>query len=160
MMSFVVATDGSCAPNPGKGAIACVIQTYRDDVLIGETSHVAHVQGETTSNRAELHAVIAVLCLVDMLMVHIGPNEPYNRTVPIITDSRNVIGWMSGEFDINSKEIGVLVNMAERLISDQNIEVEWEYVQGHSKVSAGMPLAARLNRKCDEMIRAFRKETA
>ena len=115
-------TDGACSGNPGKGGWAAIL-------TCGE--HQKELSGgllETTNNRAELTAVLMGL---DAIRV---PCQ-----VTIVTDSANVIGWLSRGWKRKNAQIAALCAEIERVIEARGLTVEFQKVAGH----AGHPLNER-----------------
>jgi ribonuclease HI len=81
-------TDGSCKGNPGPSGVGVLIVLPN-----GSRRKIGIPLGESTNNRAELHAVrIALEELAE-----------YEQTpVTIYTDSQNVIGWLTGVFRVKA----------------------------------------------------------
>ena len=115
-------TDGACSGNPGKGGWAAIL-------TCGE--HQKELSGglpDTTNNRAELTAVLMGL---DAIRV---PCQ-----VTIVTDSANVIGWLSQGWKRKNAQIAALCVEIERVIEAKSLTVEFQKVAGH----AGHPLNER-----------------
>lgn len=147
MRRHVIATDGGVAPsNPGPGTIAFIVRTYEDDRLLSETRHVEHI-GETTNNVAELYAIYSAL----HMPVYVGRN-----TVEVITDSLNAYSWLTGAFRINDDRVLNLVVQIRAVIDRTHASVTWRHVRGHQ--TGVLDGEATLNKRCDDMIRAFRME--
>lgn len=153
MVQFILATDAGVFPkNPGPAQIAYVIRAYDNDTLVLESSHVQQI-GIAGINIGELRAIEEGLSMTRYHMAMI--DGEYSRTVKVITDSKNVINWMTGEFQIRDANIGKAVGFIEMIIVAGDLHVEWLYQPGHS--SPMLSEAAFLNCKCDEMIRELRK---
>jgi ribonuclease HI len=86
-------TDGACSGNPGPGGWAVVFS--RDGVVIDEAS--GGCGGWTTNNRAELMAVLEAV-----------RRAPASASLEIVTDSRNVIGWLEGGWKRREPPIAAL----------------------------------------------------
>lgn len=154
---FIVATDGSAAPNPGAGSFAYIIRAYEeDDLLLLEKTAVYAVSGKNTSNRMELRAILYAIYAVEDTMDELA--DEYSLTVTVYSDSQNAVNWLNGTFDINNPDILQYVRDIHHAIIDAHIRVDFKYVAGHSHVRPDMLREQRMNIHADEMIRALRKE--
>ena len=76
---LVAHTDGACKGNPGPGGWA-VVFSQGDKALVEYSGREAN----TTNNRMELTAVLEAI-----------KHAPHTIRLDIVTDSKNVIGWLS-----------------------------------------------------------------
>ena len=90
---LVAHTDGACSGNPGPGGWAVVFS--QGDKAIAEYS--GSEAANTTSNQMELTAVREAI-----------RQAPPNVRLDIVTDSRNVIGWLTGTFKRNNPAVAAL----------------------------------------------------
>ena len=86
-------TDGACSGNPGPGGWAVVFS--QGDKAIAEYS--GHEANNTTNNRMELTAVREAI-----------RHAPRSVKLDIVTDSKNVIGWLTGTFKRKDPTIAAL----------------------------------------------------
>ena len=144
-MSYVLHTDGGCAPNPGPGGWAFVLE--------GGTEPVERFGGEpaSTNNRMELTAVIEGLQAV------IAMSENQSPTVELIGDSQYVLkglmewmpGWKANNWTrkVSGRRKPVLNEdlwrRLDELKSEVALSVTW--VKGHSG-HAG-------NERCDLLVK-------
>ena len=110
-------TDGACIGNPGPGGAGAFI--VLED---GKRGALAQSLGETTNNRAELHAVKLALAVCRELGY---TNDP----MTIYTDSRNVIGWLTGAFRVKSN---VELVRDIRSLMEGFLGLSFIWVPGHS----------------------------
>ena len=117
-----VHTDGACSGNPGPGGWSAILTCgeHRKELSDGEP--------ETTNNRMELTAVLKGLHAL---------TRPCQAT--IVTDSANVIGWLSQGWKRKNVQIAALCAEIERLIEAKGLTVEFQKVAGHT----GHPLNER-----------------
>jgi len=115
-------TDGACSGNPGPGGWSAILTCgeHRKELSGGEP--------DTTSNRMELTAVLKGLHAL---------TKPCKVT--IVTDSANVIGWLSLGWKRKNAQIAALCAEIERVIEAKGLTVEFQKVAGH----AGHPLNER-----------------
>ena len=104
--------DGACSGNPGPGGYAVV-----EDGVVTRCGWLPR----TTNNEMELHAALAAVSFL-----------PAGSKVTIITDSRNVIGWLTGTYQINVPHIAAAARAYFNLVREMNIDVAFEKVLGHS----------------------------
>lgn len=132
-------SDGSCHPNPGFGAWACVFKLGK------RQKHISGFEIHTTNNRMELLAVIKGLhylkkpCFIsvytDSKYVQLGITEWINDW--------EVNGWKNAEGkDVKNRDLWVKLRREEK----RHHEVMWNWVRGHSGVPLN-ELADRLARK-------------
>jgi ribonuclease HI len=157
MITYVLATDGGCAPtNPGPGTIAYVLEEVDDEAPGRSWMRETHVEdlGWSTNNRAELTAILIGLRRVHALRFSTveGGNGP--AFVTVLSDSQNAIGWSSGSFRINDPALRQVVQDINWAIEAYHLVVRWQYVNGHSQ---GQTWEERLNVTCDALIREHRK---
>ena len=115
-------TDGACSGNPGPGGWSAILTCgeHQKELSGGEP--------ETTNNRMELTAVLKGLHAL---------TKPCKVT--IVTDSANVIGWLSLGWKRKNAQIAALCAEIERVIEAKGLTVEFQKVAGH----AGHPLNER-----------------
>ena len=112
-------TDGACSGNPGPGGWAVVFSV--GGVVVTEASGGVR---QTTNNRMELQGAIEAV-----------RRAPADAALEIVTDSRNVIGWLSGSFKRNKPAIVALggefdAAQAERM-AEAGGGVTFTHVMGH-----------------------------
>ena len=108
-------TDGACRGNPGPGG-AGVFVVLED----GGRGAMAWSLGETTNNRAELEAV----------RLGLQQCAQWRRErVEVYTDSRNVIGWLTGEFRVKANR-ELVAAVREEMAFFKSVSFSW--VPGHS----------------------------
>lgn len=114
MKKVILATDGSCEPNPGPGGW-CAILVHRglEKVLTGGAP-------DTTNNRMELTAVLEGIKALTL------PCE-----IEVITDSQGVIGWMTGTWRRKNVGIHALCQRIDAAITAGNHSVTYSKVKGH-----------------------------
>jgi ribonuclease HI len=126
--ALVAHTDGACSGNPGPGGWGVVFSLGR--AIVGEFN--GGEPGKTTSNRMELTAAREAI-----------RRAPPSSSLEIITDSRNVIGWLSDGWKRNDPTIASLCREIDALRSEraaaQGAAVTFRYVRGHN----GDPLNER-----------------
>ncbi|MBT9314119.1 ribonuclease HI [Leptothoe spongobia] len=147
-------TDGACSGNPGPGGWGTVI--YFANGGVHELG--GHAAG-TTNNRMEMQAAIAAL---QFLQQH-----DYDTSIELNTDSKYLIqgitqwmrgwkrkGWKTaaGKAVLNKDLWLTLDDLTQSLKSDQDVEIDWNYVKGHAG-NVG-------NERCDEIARAFSHQRA
>lgn len=129
MHKVIVYTDGACSGNPGPGGWAAVL-------TCGE--HEKHLSGgepDTTNNQMELKAVLEGIRALK-----------FPCSVTVVTDSQNVIGWLSQGWKRRNPQIVLLCRDIERAIKDGGHTVQFTKVAGHS--------GDRLNELADGLARA------
>ncbi len=109
---YFIYTDGGCSPNPGEGAWAYV----RNDGQ--ERSGYFSM---STNNLCELEAVKMALF-----------DTPVGSVVTVITDSMNVIGWLSLGWKRKDFSIAEACKAIQGLITAKRLTVGFEHVSGHS----------------------------
>ena len=135
-------TDGSCKGNPGPAGYAAVLvqgepgeATLRKLAFDLKKAEVAKVDGhrakaiagyigEATNNVAELSAVLAGLRYV---------TKP--STVLVLTDSANVIGWLSQGFKRKNPLVAALCGQIDQVIAATGLTVRYAKVDGHAGVT-------------------------
>lgn len=108
-------TDGSCSGNPGKGGWAAILTCG---------GHVKELSGgleSTTNNRSELTAVLKGFHALK-----------FPCKVTIVTDSANVIGWLSQGWKRKNLEVRKLCAEIDLVIAAKGLTVSFEKVRGHS----------------------------
>ena len=135
-------TDGSCKGNPGPAGYAAVLvqgqpaeATLRKLAFDLKKAEVAKVDGhrakaiagyigEATNNIAELSAVLAGLRYI---------TKP--STVLVLTDSANVIGWLSQGFKRKNPLVAALCGQIDQVIAATGLVVRYAKVDGHAGVT-------------------------
>ena len=123
-------TDGICPSNPGPGGWGVVL-------LAGE--HHKELSGgkdETTNNKMELWAVYKAVQAI----------KAYGATVLVVTDSRNVVGWLQDGWNRKDAMIKMTCWLIEQEIREKELAVTFEWVQAHA--------GDRWNERADELARA------
>lgn len=120
--------DGACSGNPGPGGWAAIL------VCKGQERVYSGGCADTTNNRMELEAVRQGL-------LHL--TVPCHVTIH--TDSRNVIGWLSGEFKKKNGHIADLVECIRAIALEHRHVLEFVKVTGHS--------GHAYNERCDKLAR-------
>jgi ribonuclease HI len=123
-LPLVANTDGACSGNPGPGGWAVVFSqggTVLDELRGGALA--------TTNNRMELTAVREAL-----------RQAPADVAVEVVTDSQNVIGWLSKGWKRNDPEIVAICREIDPLLAARKVTFRW--VKGHN----GDPLNERVDR--------------
>jgi ribonuclease HI len=122
MNTITAYTDGACSGNGSSnaraGAAAILIARDADGAILRETSLKGKVDGEQTSNRAEIQAVILAL-------------ESLNRDgveITIVTDSNYVFGTMTDGW--KRRRNYDLWSRLDKLV--QRHQVTFEKCAGHS----------------------------
>ena len=142
MIELCAYTDGACSGNPGPGGWGAILQASEGDKVIKERE-LSGGAADTTNNRMELSAAIAVL-------------EALERpsTLRIVTDSVYVRdgvtkwmhGWKRNGWRTAAKKPVKNEDLWKQLDAAQaRHTVEWEWVKGH----AGHPE----NERADELAR-------
>ena len=132
MSKVTIYTDGASSGNPGPGGWAAVLTSR---------SHKKEISGgnpDTTNNQMELQAVLSAICTL---------RRPCCDVV-IVTDSRNVIGWLSQGWKRKNPQIRALCDEIEAAIRTGCHEVSFEKVKGH----AGHPMNERADQLAREAI--------
>lgn len=112
--------DGACSGNPGPGGYAAIIlygppnEPSFQDTIVGGKRH-------TTNNRMEFTALLEGLKIIT-----------HSCTVAVFTDSRLVIGLLSGGWKRKNLQLQKLCSDIEKVIEDRGLSVDFTYVPGHS----------------------------
>jgi ribonuclease HI len=126
---IIAYTDGACSGNPGPGGWGALLLAKEGRKII-KTRELHGGAPDTTNNRMELMAAIAVLEALD---------RPTNLT--IVTDSTyvkgGITGWISGwknnGWKTSAKKPVKNVDLWQRLEAAQADHcVTWEWVKGHA----------------------------
>ncbi|MCI0604363.1 reverse transcriptase-like protein [bacterium] len=132
--SVRIFTDGACSGNPGPGGW-CAVLLYR--VEDGEKQKVlCGGAPDTTNNRMELTALLEGLRAL---------KKPCDVTV--LTDSQNIIGWLSSPWSRKNAEIARLLNEIEKVVQLGDHKLEFVKVRAHS----GDPI----NEHCDRIAKSI-----
>jgi len=116
MDEIVVYTDGACSGNPGMGAWAWI--QVKENKVCAELSGFL---GETTNNVAELTAILSAC------------SSFKDCILKVFTDSLNACNWLNGDWERRDSKIIHLCCEIERAVTINNIQLELNWVKGHSK---------------------------
>lgn len=112
--------DGACSGNPGPGGWGVVYSA--NGAVLGKFSGA---ERHTTNNRMELVAVREAI-----------RRAPVGVILEIVTDSKNVIGWLSQGWKRNNPEVAALCKEIDALLVQRKAAkggvVRFTYVRGHS----------------------------
>ena len=112
-------TDGACSGNPGPGGWSAVFSV--GGVVIAEASGS---EGRTTNNRMELQGALEAV-----------RRAPAGVALEIVTDSRNVIGWLSGGWKRKEPAIAALCGEFDAAraarVAVGGASVAFRHVMGH-----------------------------
>lgn len=129
--------DGACSGNPGPGGWAFLIDDPNGDhPRDWQSGH----DPSTTNNRMEMEALRKALIAI-----------PIGSYVTVVTDSQNVIGWMSRGWKRNNPAIADVCMACDNLIKVQNLKVTYEWVKGHD--------GDQFNEQVNELAQAACKKT-
>ena len=143
MAELFAYTDGACSGNPGPGGWGAVLEA-RDGATLVKSRELSGGEAETTNNRMEMMAAIAVLETLE---------RPSALTV--VTDSTylkdGITGWIHGwkqnGWRTASKKPVKNTDLWQRLDAAQTRHrVTWEWVKGHAGHAQ--------NERADELARA------
>jgi ribonuclease HI len=123
-LPLIAHTDGACSGNPGPGGWAVVFSQGGKEVAEHSGGSLA-----TTNNRMELTAVREAL-----------KRAPEGIAMEVVTDSQNVIGWLSKGWKRNDPLIAAICRKIDRLLAARKVTFRW--VKGHD----GDPLNERVDR--------------
>jgi len=126
---LTIYTDGSALRNPGPAGWAYVRSDGRKD---------SGFLGTAGSNVAELNAVWQAL-----------QSCPHGATVTIVTDSRNVLGWLAEGWKRRNMEVRRVADEIDRLIAAQKLRVRYELVSSH----AGLPANEEVHQLAEKAAR-------
>lgn len=129
---LTIFTDGSAIGNPGPAGWAYVRSDGEED---------SGALGIAGNNVAELTAVRQAL-----------QTCPPGSHVQIVTDSRNVVGWLAEGWKRNDPQIHRIVQAIEEVIRDRHLQVTYQRIAGHS----GSPENERVHKLAE---RAARSDT-
>ena len=110
-------TDGCSLGNPGRSGAGIIIILPN-----GKVGRFSRRLYRGTNNRAEILAVHIALGLLF---------EYVDQPITIHTDSRNVIGWLTGKFRVNDNVV-IISKTRQRLKKFSS--VSFEKVKGHAKI--------------------------
>ncbi len=143
MAELFAYTDGACSGNPGPGGWGAVLEA-RDGATLVKSRELSGGEAETTNNRMEMMAAIAVLETLE---------RPSALTV--VTDSTylkdGITGWIhgwkrNGWKTANRKPVKN-TDLWQRLDAAQaRHQVKWEWIKGHA--------GHQQNERADELARA------
>jgi ribonuclease HI len=108
-------TDGACSGNPGPGGWS-VVYSAGGTIL----TTVAGSAADTTNNQMELTAVVEAI-----------RHAPSHVALNIITDSKNVIGWVLGTYRRKNPDIAALCREIDTLRASRLAPVTFQHVRGH-----------------------------
>lgn len=134
-------TDGGCKPNPGPGGWGAILRWK------GHERELSGAERETTNNRMELTAAIAVLeALKRPSRIIIHTDSEYVRNGV----TRWVTGWVRNNWRNASRDPVANMDLWKKLLeAEKRHEVEWKWVRGH----AGDPM----NERADALATAARE---
>ncbi len=117
-------TDGGCRPNPGPGGWGAVLRWK------GHEKELSGAEPQTTNNRMELTAAIAVLeALKRPTRIVIHTDSEYVRNGV----TRWVKGWVRNNWRNASRDPVANMDLWKVLLEAQKRhEVEWKWVRGHA----------------------------
>lgn len=135
-------TDGACSGNPGPGGWGSVI--YFTD---GSCHEIGGHVPQTTNNRMELQAAIAILELLQ--------DQPLPQSIPLYTDSEYVkngitkwlAGWKRKGWKTAKGKPVLNQDLWQQLDQLNGNYIDWRYIRAHAG-HAG-------NERCDQIARAF-----
>ncbi|WP_308915475.1 ribonuclease HI [Jannaschia sp. LMIT008] len=142
MTDIVAYTDGACSGNPGPGGWGVRLEAWDGDALVKERE-LKGGEADTTNNRMELRAAIAVLEVLER------PTE-----LRVVTDSAYVkggitswlAGWKRNGWKTSTRKPVKNEDLWRRLDdAAARHAVAWEWIKGH----AGHPG----NERADELAR-------
>ncbi len=152
MAELFAYTDGACSGNPGPGGWGAVLEA-RDGATLVKSRELSGGEAETTNNRMEMMAAIAVLETLE---------RPSALTV--VTDSTylkdGITGWIhgwkrNGWKTANRKPVKN-TDLWQRLDAAQaRHQVKWEWIKGH----AGHEQNERADRLARAEIEALKART-
>jgi ribonuclease HI len=134
-------TDGGCKPNPGPGGWGAIL------CWKGHEKELSGAEPQTTNNRMELTAAIAVLeALKRPSHIVIHTDSEYVRNGV----TRWVTGWVRNNWRNAARDPVANMDLWKQLLEAQKRhEVEWKWVRGH----AGDPM----NERADALATAARE---
>jgi ribonuclease HI len=117
-------TDGGCKPNPGPGGWGAIL------CWKGHEKELSGADPQTTNNRMELTAAIAVLeALKRPSHIVIHTDSEYVRNGV----TRWVKGWVRNNWRNASRDPVANMDLWQKLLEAQKRhEVEWKWVRGHA----------------------------
>lgn len=135
-------TDGACSGNPGPGGWGSVI--YFTD---GSCHEIGGFVPQTTNNRMELQAAIAILELLQ--------NKPLPQSIPLYTDSEYVkngitkwlVGWKRKGWKTAKGKPVLNQDLWQQLDQLNDTSIDWRYIRAHAGHEG--------NERCDQIARAF-----
>ena len=135
-------TDGACSGNPGPGGWGSVI--YFTD---GSCHEIGGAVSQTTNNRMELQAAIAILEFLQ--------NKALPKSVPLYTDSEYVrngitkwlVGWKRKGWKTAKGQPVLNQDLWQQLDQLNDACIDWRYIRAHAGHEG--------NERCDQIARAF-----
>ncbi len=135
-------TDGACSGNPGPGGWGSVI--YFSD---GSCYEIGGADPQTTNNRMELQAAIAILEFLQ--------DKPLPKSVPLYTDSEYVrngitkwlVGWKRKGWKTAKGQPVLNQDLWQQLDQLNDSCIDWRYIRAHAGHQG--------NERCDQIARAF-----
>jgi len=124
---YVAYTDGGYSVGRDEGAYAFVL--LKKGKIIGKS---AVKLTDETSNRMELHAVIAAVGQI-----------PDGSSILVISDSRYAIGALSGKFLFHENRNADLIQQWWNTVKDRGIRADFKWIKAHS--------GNKYNEMCDQM---------
>jgi ribonuclease HI len=124
-------TDGGSSGNPGKGAVAFIIEWDNQRILSAMT-----LKEEVTSNEAEYKALLGVL----IWLLQYPYIEIYQYHLIVYSDSQLVVNQVSGLWNVNEKKFKNWLEKLRSLLSKfQSWEIQW--------------IPREENKVCDDLIK-------
>lgn len=125
--------DGSSTGKQGHGGCAAIV--FRDNSIHIRTRLFLEDVGNNVMELAAVHLACEML--------------PTNCEALIVTDSRNVIGWLESGWLRDNDKIKQVADAIDALCATKNIKLTFRHVKGHS----GVPR----NVQCDMLARYTRE---
>jgi ribonuclease HI len=128
MEEYILYTDGSCYPNPGKGGLAYILLNTKMEVL----TTYSETENNTTNNRMEMLATVRGLEHIKI-----------KSRIIICTDSQYVTdgatkwlkNWVKRDWVSKNKEKTPIKNqdLWQRIDQLQNYhDITWKWIRGHN----------------------------
>jgi ribonuclease HI len=148
---IAVYSDGGCRGNPGPGSFAYLAQAHNGDVIAEGVDY----ESLTTNNKMELQGPIMALRKLTEILPEKG-RDPLLTRVKVLTDSKYVVdgmkswvpGWKARGWKKADNKAPENLSYWQELdqIRMRFMEVQWEWVKGHS----GHPQNEYCDRKANE----------
>lgn len=120
-MSYIIYTDGSSTGKQGKAGAAAII--FSSDILVSGLIIAEPITYECGNNVAELYAIL--LAVKDL---------PYKASAKIITDSKNCIMWLAGNWQRRDEKIKLVADEIDLIWQKKDLMLTFQWVKGHSKI--------------------------